>query len=153
MYEFQGSLPVHKNPRPVLILSDMNPLNILPFHLPRSWNLSFQVFQLNLCILLSLRSRYMPCPPYSPCFYYPKSIWWTEQIMKISWSDILHLPVTSTSLVNSVMSALFSVAWICISFKVRDKVLHPYKTANKITVLCILFSSFFLDRKTTNSQC
>jgi hypothetical protein len=69
------------------------------------------------------------------------------------WSSplcsFLHSPVTSSPLgPNILLSTLFSNTLnLCSSLNVTDQVSHPYKTAGRITVLCVLTFTFLDSRR------
>jgi hypothetical protein len=68
--------------------------------------------------------------------------WWRVQIVKLLNIQMLPFqsPVTSSLLgPNIFLSTLFlTTVSICSSLNERDQVPHPYKTTDKIIVLCIL---------------
>ena len=97
-------------------------------------------------VYTSPRTCYMPCP--SPSFDQPNNIWCRVQIMKLLVMQSSPLPCYLVPLRPKYpLSTLFSKTLnLHSSLNVRDQVSQPYKTINKIIVLCI-YIFIFLDSK------
>jgi hypothetical protein len=83
----------------------------------------------------------MSRPPHHPWFIHPNNLRWRIQNVKFI---IMQSSPASSSLLGPNINTVFSKTLsLCSSLKVRDQVLHPYSTTDKITVLCILIFRFF----------
>jgi phosphate starvation-inducible membrane PsiE len=85
---------------------------------------------------------HMSSPLHPPWFNHLNNIQWRIQVMKFI---IMQFSLQSAFLPlgSNILNTLFSKTLsLCSSLKVRDEVLHPYSTSDKITVLYILFRFF-----------
>ena len=91
-------------------------------------------------------TRYMPRPSYSSRLYYPNSIGWAVQIIKLLIHYVVFStpPATSSVLGPSILlKPLFSnTLSLRSSLNVSDQVSHPYKTTRKFIVLYNLTFKF-----------
>jgi hypothetical protein len=115
--------------RSILILSSHLKLGIQSCIFPKGFPINF------LFISHLPHARYMPRPSHPSWFDCPNIIWLStnyESPRYAVFSSFLFGP-------NIPLSTLFSNTLnLYCSFNVRDQVSHPYKTAGKIIVLCIL---------------
>ena len=90
-------------------------------------------------------THYMPRSSHSSRFYHPNNIGWA---LSSSFFSFLRSLVTSSLLgPNILLITLFSnTPSLRSSFNVSEQVSHPYKTIDKIIILCI-FIFKFLDSK------
>jgi len=101
----------------------------------------------------SMRDAYrVPRAPPMSLFLITRLIFGEEyRSFSCSLRSLLHSPVTLSLLGPDIFlnTLFFKTFSLCNSLHVRDQVSHPYKTAAKIILLCILIC-IFLDRKLQN---
>ena len=97
---------------------------------------------------------YMPGPTHYSRFDHPTIVGEEYRSLSSSLCSFLHSPVTSSlSGPNILLGTLFSKALnLRPSFNVSDQVSHPYKTTNKIIVLCVLIF-ILLDSELEDKSC
>jgi len=121
--------------------------NIILSSVPRSskWLIPIRSPHQNpVCTYPVPRACHMPGPFHSPWFDYPNNISERYRPLSCSLCSFLHSPLTSSLLgPNTLPDALFpNTLSLRSSLNVSDQVLHPYKTTDKITVVCILVFTF-----------
>ena len=142
---------IPKCPPPVPVLNQLDPVHTLTSHFLKDPSLYYSPIYTLVLQMVSFppashqnpvhtsaipHTCYMPRPSHSSRF--------DEEYRSLSSSlcSFLHFPVTSSLLgPNILLNTLFSnTLSLRSSLNVNDQVSHPYKTTNKIIVLCILIS-------------
>ena len=164
--EPEGYYCIFNGPLPVPILSQINPVHAPPIPVPEdpfnfilpslpgssNWALSL-VSQSKPCIHLSSPPLILHAHPFILLDLITQIILGEEDKSLSSLYSCLHSPVTSSLLgPNILLTTLFSnTLSLRFSLNVSYHVSHPYKTPDKIIVLCnVIFK--FLDSKVEDKR-